>query len=416
MRLKASLPAYKQIEVDVSPNRTVKELKATICEKLNIEPELTKLLLRGKALPEKLRLSKLKGVTEPLIVDYLWARHLILWGSKGQRQIQSASILLAGAGAIGNEVAKNLALLGVRRLFIVDRDNVELSNVSRMIFFEPSNLGKNKAEVLARNISKRYPYVETMAFRGDLEKLPLKFYLDSDVIVCGLDNAISRIFLAQTSRKYSIPLVDGGITGLNCRVHVYIPPADPCPICMFPPNQYSQIVGLRNPCDAPLEQETVPSLATTISLVSSIIAQETIKVILGLSEYREKLKWPNESGEPLRSVLFIDLKNNRFTPMNLKKGEKCFVCGSEGTAKEIVPRREGHLASIIDSKEALGTTIRNSLGAESNVISVLSETAHGSKTLDTHSPLKRGLKRGDYLRILEESKNSELRESILRLT
>jgi molybdopterin/thiamine biosynthesis adenylyltransferase len=416
MRLKASLPAYRQIEVEARPNETVKELKATICEKLDIEPELTKLLLRGKPLSEKLRVAKLKTPSEPLIVDYLWARHLILWGPEGQQRIRSATILLAGAGAIGNEVAKNLALLGVRRLFIVDRDNVELSNVSRMIFFEPSNLGMNKAEVLARNISRKYPFVENVAFRGELEKLPLKFYLDSDVVVCGLDNVVSRIFLAQTCRKYSIPMVDGGITGLNCRVHVYIPPEDPCPICMFPPNQYSQIVGLRNPCDAPLEEETVPSLATSISLVSSIIAQETIKVILGLKEYRERARWPNQSGEPLRSVLFIDLKNNRFTPMSLKKGEKCFVCGNEGTARDIVPRRDLPFDSIRDSKETLGATIRSTVRPEGDIISVLSETARGSKALDEHLPFRRGLSRGDYLRILAESKNSELRESILRLT
>ena len=334
MRLKASLPSYKQIEVELSPSKTVKDLKIMVCEKLGIEPELTTLLLHGKPLVERTKLSMLKGLDEPVTVDYFWARHLLLWGTEGQKRIRTASVLLAGAGAIGNEVAKNLAMLGVRRLFIVDRDNVELSNVSRMIFFGPEDLGKNKAEVLARNVHKKYPFVETVAFRGDLERLPLKFYLDSDVVVCGLDNVVSRIYLTQICRKYSIPLVDGGIIGLNARVHVYIPPDDACPICMFPPNQYSKIVGLRNPCDAPVQQEAVPSFATSLSLVSSILAQETIKLVLGLKQYQESKKWPENVGQALRSVLFIDMKNNRFTPMELKRGEKCYVCGKEGTAKE----------------------------------------------------------------------------------
>ena len=416
MRLKASLPSYKQIEVEVKANKSIRGLKQLICAKLGIEPELTKLLFRGNALPEKSAVSKLKDIDEPLVVDYLWARHLILWGSEGQGRIRSSTVLLAGAGAIGNEVAKNLAMLGVGRILIVDRDRLEMSNVSRMIFFEPQYLGINKAELLARTIHAKYSFIETLAFRGELERMPLKFFLDSDVIVCGLDNVVSRIYLAQICRKYSVPLVDGGVVGLNGRVHVYIPPNDPCPICMFPPGQYSQMAGLRNPCDAPLEQDTVPSLATSISLVSSLLAQETIKVILGWKEYHEKAKWPEVSGEPLRSVLFIDLKNNRFTPMQLKRGERCYVCGKEGTAKELVIRTELPFRSILDSKQKLERTIRESLHIEDGTLRIFSETSHGERSLSGQSRSKRTPVRGDYLKVVVENKNGELHESILRLT
>lgn len=414
MRLKASLPSYKQIEVELSPTKTAKDMKRLVCEKLEIEPELTKLLFHGKPLSESASLAKLKDASEPVIVDYLWARHLLLWGAQGQQTIRSATVLLAGAGAIGNEVAKNLALLGVGKLFIVDRDNVELSNISRMIFFEPSDFGKNKAEVLAKNIHRKFPYVETIAFRGDLERMPLKLYLDSDVIICGLDNVVSRIYLSQICRKYSIPMVDGGITGLTARVHVYIPPDDACPICIFPPNQYSQIVGLRNPCDAPVEQEAVPSFATSISLVSSIASQETIKLILGLKQYLERAKWPEYGGQPLRSVLFIDMKNNRFTPMNLKRGEKCFVCGKEGTAREIVPRAELSLRSLRDH-ERLERTVRDAAKVGNGDLRVFAEDSSGEKPVEPLSNIRKGLKPGDYLRVLGESKNGELRESILKL-
>jgi molybdopterin/thiamine biosynthesis adenylyltransferase len=412
MRLKASLPSYKQIAVGLGPNKTVKDFKEIICKKLGIEPGVTKLLAGGKLLSERTRLSKIK---DTVIVDYLWARHLLLWGPEGQSRIRSASVLLAGAGAIGNEVAKNLAMLGVGRLLFVDRDNVELSNVSRMLFFEQNDLGRNKAEVLAKNVQKKYPYVETAAFGGDLESLPLKFYLDSDVTVCGLDNVVSRIYLVQICRKYSIPLVDGGITGLNGRVHVYIPPDDACPICMYPPNQYSQIVGLRNPCDAPLEQEAVPSFSTSISLVSSILAQETVKLILGLKEYRANVRWPENSGQPLRSILFMDLKNSRYTPMDLKRAEKCFVCGKEGTAKELVPRAALMIETVRGSKD-LEETIRRSAHIDGANLRILAETSGGTRTLDGLSKLGRSVARGDYLRVLAEGKNGEFRESILRLT
>ena len=106
MQIKASLPGYRQIEIEVDSRNTVKNLKNALCAELNIETKLTKLLLNGEVLPEKLRVSKLKEYEGSIIIDYIWARHLIAWGDEGQRRIRSASVLLAGAGAIGNEVAR----------------------------------------------------------------------------------------------------------------------------------------------------------------------------------------------------------------------------------------------------------------------------------------------------------------------
>ena len=416
MRVKASIPSYREIEVKVDPKNKVRELKRIICEKLEIEPELTKLLLQGKPLSDKSPVSKLRGIEDRVIVDYLWARHMIVWGLDGQKKIRSSTVLLAGAGAIGNEVGKNLAMLGVGRLFIVDRDKVEMSNISRMIFFKQTDLDANKAEVLARNVNRRYPYTETMAFRGNLEAMPLKFFLDSDVVVCGLDNVVSRIYLTQICRKYSIPMVDGGITGLNARVHSYIPPDDPCPICAFPPNQYSRIVGLHNPCDPPPEQSAVPSFSTAISLVSALLSQEAIKLILGLERYQRSAKWPDHSGQPLRSILFMDLQNNRYSPMELKRNEKCYVCGSEGTAKEVVQRFDLPTSALRGSKRIVKNRLRSTVKAEHGGLTVFAETSHGELNLDESQAAMRELRRGDYLRILSESHNGEFTESIVRLT
>jgi molybdopterin/thiamine biosynthesis adenylyltransferase len=413
MLVKATLPGYRQVEKDVNEKKTILDLKKEICAELGIETELTRLLLNGKRIHEESSLRRLKRVCEPLVVDYLWARHLVFWGSEGQRKIRSATVLLAGAGAIGNEVAKNLAMLGVGRLIVVDRDVVELSNVSRMIFFDRSSLGKNKAEVLARNVHRTYPFVEAYAFRGDLEKMPLKFYLDSQVIVSGLDNVVSRIFLAQVSRRYAIPLIDGGIMGLTGRVQSYVSPEAACPICIFPQNQYSNIVGLRNPCDAPLEQQTIPSFSTSISLTSSIVAQEVIKIILGFENYKHQKKWPERSGEPLGSVLFMDLKNNRFTSMPLKKNEACFVCGKEGTARSTVNHFDVSLKNVrrIDDLE---DAVRKTLKLPRSKLTIFLETANGERKLGEQSRIS--LRHGEFVKVIAQDSKGDLSESICRVT
>jgi hypothetical protein len=185
---------------------------------------------------------------------------------------------------------------------------------------------------------------------------------------------------------------------------------------MFPPNQYSTIAGLRNPCEAPLEQETVPSFATSISLVSSILAQETIKVILGLEEYKSTKKWPEKTGQPLRAILFVDLKNNRYSTMELKRSERCIVCGKDGTGRDLVPRNDLPLPTLHTSKATVDETIRKASNLGDGKLTIFAETAEGTRKIDGKLLLRRAGKRGDYLRILAEGKNQELHESILRLS
>jgi len=211
MKVRAHIPSVEEVEVYVPKDLKIEDLKETICRRLKIEPEFTRLLLDGKILDERKRLSQFDARSKKIEVDYLWARHLILWGKRGQAKIRNSTILIAGAGALGNEIAKNLAMLGVMRLIIVDYDVVELSNVSRMIFFDRSDAGKSKAKVLAQKLHRKFPRTEIVAYDCALENIPLGTFLESDVIICGLDNVASRIFLTSISRKYSIPMVDGGI-------------------------------------------------------------------------------------------------------------------------------------------------------------------------------------------------------------
>ncbi|WP_455369220.1 ThiF family adenylyltransferase [[Eubacterium] cellulosolvens] len=338
MKITARIPSVKEIAVDVPSNITIAELKQILCEKLKIEQDLTKLLVNGIPLKENQMISKIKLKSKKLEIDYLWSRQLILWGGDGQAKLGKSNILIAGAGAIGNEIAKNLAMLGIRKLTIVDYDKVEVSNLSRMIFFDKSDAGRPKSKILAKKLHNKYPHLEITAIQGKLENLPLKVYLDSNIIVSGLDNFASRFFLTSMSRRYLIPLVDGGITGYQCRVQSYVPPNDPCPICPITREHYGNLVGLRNPCDAPIEEAKTPSLPTTISLVSSIQTQEVAKILLGYDDYLHTEKWPETTGQPMQGIWIADLKYNKYSILKLAKNKNCMVCGEHGEARNSVEK------------------------------------------------------------------------------
>lgn len=403
MKIRASIPSVKEVSVTASRSATVKRLKEAVCSKLGIEPAHTRLIVRGKVLDDRRKLSSLDLEDRPVIVDYLWARQLIIWGLEGQRKLRESSILLAGAGAIGNEVAKNLAMLGVGRIVAVDTDTVELSNTSRMIFFDRANVGSSKAHALAKNLRSKYPHTEVIPLDARVEDVPLKVYLDSNLVVCGLDNVISRMFLSEISRKYRIPMIDGGIIGTQIRVQVHVPPGSPCPMCSFPSGSYAKLVGLRNPCDAPLEEGKVPSLPTSISLVSAIQTQEAVKLLLGYKQFLRDKKWSQQAGEPLRGVLIADIKHDRFTTLDLKKNPNCFICGKEGTAKEPTTVLQLPLERLGKSTRRLVAEVAGRIGAKTDELALYAETPRGPKRIDNVMKRQSGLARGDILRVIRSS-------------
>src|SRR6476646_8318052 len=80
-----------------------------------------------------------------------------------QEKVAAARILVIGAGALGNEVIKNLALLGVGHILIIDMDRIEASNLSRSVLYRASDNGSYKCEAAARAARDIYPDVKSHA-------------------------------------------------------------------------------------------------------------------------------------------------------------------------------------------------------------------------------------------------------------
>jgi molybdopterin/thiamine biosynthesis adenylyltransferase len=87
-------------------------------------------------------------IPHPAEEDRFQRFRLIGWWD--QERLSRAKVLVIGAGALGNEIIKNLALLGVGHLFIADLDRIENSNLSRSILYRAADNGRFKAETAAR--------------------------------------------------------------------------------------------------------------------------------------------------------------------------------------------------------------------------------------------------------------------------
>src|ERR1700750_1135871 len=83
-------------------------------------------------------------------------------------RVRRARMLVVGAGAIGNEVLKNLSLLGVGHVYIFDRDTIEMSNLSRAVLYRAANSGEPKAFTAATAVEELNPNVHVNSFIGDV--------------------------------------------------------------------------------------------------------------------------------------------------------------------------------------------------------------------------------------------------------
>src|SRR5215218_11486955 len=101
-----------------------------------------------------------------------------------QARLAQSKVLVIGAGALGNEIVKNLALLGVGNVLIVDMDRIENSNLSRSVLYRASDNGSYKAEAAARAARDIYPDMRSHALVANaVYDLGLGVYRWADVVM-----------------------------------------------------------------------------------------------------------------------------------------------------------------------------------------------------------------------------------------
>ena len=203
-----------------------------------------------------------------------------------QERLRTARILVVGAGALGNEVIKNLALLGVGHVAIVDLDHIELSNLSRSVLFRASDEGQPKAVVAAAAATAICPEVHTTALTGNLlADVGLGWFRWADAVIGALDNREARLFVNSCCARLGKPWIDGGIEVLNGVVRGYHPPLTACYECGMGETDW-QILSQRRSCSMlarrALAARGVPTTPTTASVIGAIQVQEVVKVLHGL--------------------------------------------------------------------------------------------------------------------------------------
>ena len=201
-----------------------------------------------------------------------------------QDKVRNAKVLVVGAGALGNEVIKNLTLFGVGTIFVCDFDRIELSNLTRSVLFREKDAYEHsyKAEVAAKRAMEINPQIKVIPIVGNLfSEVGLGIYKDVDVVIGCLDSRIARYLLNRLCMRVGKTWIDGSIENMTGVVKVYSPGVN-CYDCNLSREEFNNIM-LRTGCaDVVRAQTSAGRVATTpisASIVGAMQAQEAMKII-----------------------------------------------------------------------------------------------------------------------------------------
>jgi len=237
-----------------------------------------------------------------------YSRQIILKkiGIIGQKKLLKSSVLIIGAGGLGSPIALYLTALGIGKIGIVDKDNVEISNLARQIIFSTNDIKEKKSIVAIKKLKKINPKLKFKSFNEKLKKKNInKIAKDFDIIVDGSDNFITRFLVNTYCLKNKKILISGAISKFDGQVYTFnfSKKKTPCLRCFIPsmPN---------NPDIDNCEYEGV--LGTIAGIIGTIQANEVVKEILGI-------------GESLCGyILIIDGLKLTFRKVKLNKRTNCY--------------------------------------------------------------------------------------------
>ena len=152
----------------------------------------------------------------------MFRRQIEVIGNENQEKLSKKNILIVGAGGLGNIIASTLSCIGLKKIYIVDFDKIEIHNIHRQFQFSKSDVGEFKAEILAKKLS-RCQELEYYVNEFD-EKFADKFFKENrvDLIIDATDNFEVRLEIDKASKKFNIPWIYSSVEEYRGQVGVFI--------------------------------------------------------------------------------------------------------------------------------------------------------------------------------------------------
>jgi molybdopterin-synthase adenylyltransferase len=203
------------------------------------------------------------------------ARLALLRGWWDQSVVHTAKVGVVGIGALGNEILKNLALLDFHSIVLIDKDTVDLSNLSRSVMFRAENKGQPKVYAAAASLVELNPNINVEPINGDVMfEVGLGRLRELDIVIAGLDSRYVRWWLNRTTRALGIPWVEGATEGPHGHAVPFLPNSGPCYECSFTDAEWTGLNRVASCQQLQLDAATEGRVATSPTMASMIAASQ----------------------------------------------------------------------------------------------------------------------------------------------
>jgi adenylyltransferase/sulfurtransferase len=208
-------------------------------------------------------------------------------------RLSALNVMVVGAGALGNEVIKNLTLLGLGAIYIVDRDVIESSNLTRSVLYCVPHVQQiisnrtRKAEFAASRVREINPEVRSVAIPKEIADVGLGVLARMHLVFSCLDNELARLELSWACRRVNVPLVDAGLGTTNYSsglISLFPGVGGPCYACRKERQKRQELLqelyGSEDPCWMKERRLEEQGAVSTTPLMASVVG--AMQVELGL--------------------------------------------------------------------------------------------------------------------------------------
>jgi len=227
-------------------------------------------------------------------------RNVRAFGAAVQQTLADLRIAVVGCGGTGSVIAEQLARLGVRKLMLIDPDELSSSNVTRVYGSTPDDVGKPKVQILGDHLQRIAPDASIDRVRGMITVKPIAKLLSAcDVVFGCTDDNAGRLVLSRLATYLLIPVIDSGVLltsgdtglleGIDGRVTVLVP-GQACLICRDRIDLARASAELLTPEErirradegyAPALGRAEPAVVTFTTAVGAIAVSELLERLIG---------------------------------------------------------------------------------------------------------------------------------------
>lgn len=244
-------------------------------------------------------------------------------------RLKERPVLVVGAGAVGTEVVKNLVMLGVRNIHLVDFDKVAGSNLGRCVFFRPGDHGRTyKVDAVIRAVTECWPESRISAHRLAIQDAPDEIW-EVPLVIVAVDNNEARYYInLRVLSCADIPFVINGATGRSfIEIQVLLPGTTACMLCSWGEEYFKRMFQTmaRESCDQFFHKtaEHFPAISILNSLAGAIMAGEAVKILVGLPLWRKEGRWEPEHVPILGQCLRYDIRSHEFSVSPFRSNPAC---------------------------------------------------------------------------------------------